>query len=519
MELLASAEQMRRFDLMAVRSLKMPPCLLMENAGRGVADLAETLVGDGAEQSILILCGRGNNGGDGLVAGRHLYLRGYRVDIILVAKRNELKGDARANLLSLLRMNRAEPARLRLREMTAFSARKLGHPVLVIDAMFGTGFTGGLSGIHTKIAAWVNGQKCPVLSIDVPSGVNAADGRVETTAVNATHTVTMGAAKVGHYVGRGRDHSGEVTVTDIGVPARFIRPIRRQVYLVNATDVRNLLPRRGPRAHKYSVGKVFVLAGSRGLTGAPFMTALSAMKSGAGAVVLGVPAGIHPMLARKLTEAMVTPLEETDEGTVSIKALRAITEKTDWADVVVIGPGLTRSAETQELILHVLRHLKKPLILDADALSVVRSARLILRKRKEATIVTPHVGEMSVMTGWSPEKIETFRVNAAQDFASSFRLVVALKGSPTVTASPSGSTWLNSSGNPGMATAGAGDVLTGVIGGLMAQGMKAEHATVSGVFLHGLAGDLAASRFGQRAMMATDIIDQITGAFAQVETN
>jgi NAD(P)H-hydrate epimerase len=297
----------------------------------------------------------------------------------------------------------------------------------------------------------------------------------------------------------------------------MLQPSKRQVFRVLGSDVAKDLPKRPLTAHKYSVGKIFVLAGSRGLTGAPYMTSLAAMRSGAGGVILGVPKSIYPPLVRKLTEVMLTPLEETAEGSVSLASLEAINEKIEWSDVVVIGPGISHNAETRRLLLHLIPAIKRPLVLDADGLNCIAADTSVLRRRKASTILTPHVGELSRLIGRGGKEIELNRVTVASQAADRLKSIVVLKGSPTVTGLPSGPAYVNSTGNPGMATAGTGDVLTGIIAGLLGQGMQAERAAYSGVFIHGLAGDIAARKFGERSVMALDILERIPDAIKSLE--
>ncbi len=518
MQLLATAEQMQHIDRTAIMKYSIPGAILMENAGRAVVDELEKRVDRMSSQHCVILCGKGNNGGDGFVIARHLANKGVQVHVALLCKPREVKGDARVNLSILLKMSVAQQVHLHVQEIsssTQFS--RLPKASIIIDAIFGTGFTGRVHGIQLRAIEWLNRQKCFVASVDIPSGANATTGIVENIAVKADLTVTMGLVKIGHYVGAGRDHSGQIVVADISIPPFLYQSDKKQAFRILAEDVVKILPKRPISAHKYSVGKIFVLAGSRGLTGAPFLCSQAAMKTGAGAVVLGVPRSVHSILARKVTEVMVTPLEETSDGTIALDAMKEILEKIKWADVVAIGPGLSRNAETESLVRRLLPLIKKPVVLDADGLNAVASDISILRKRKHPTILTPHMGELSRLTKQDGQHMELHRVEAARNAAKRLSAIVALKGAPTVTGTSPGITFVNSTGNPGMATAGAGDVLTGIIASLVAQGMSAEEATYSGVFVHGMAGDLAAQRFGQRGLLALDLIKQLPDVFKNLE--
>jgi NAD(P)H-hydrate epimerase len=363
----------------------------------------------------------------------------------------------------------------------------------------------------------INRREAFVAAVDIASGVSASDGAVADIAVKADLTVAMGLAKIGHYVGPGADHAGKVVVAEISIPAGILAMDGPAAYRVTAADVTAALPRRPRVAHKYSVGKVFVLAGSRNFTGAPALCAQAGLVSGAGAVILGVPRSVHPMLARKLTEVIIEPLDETPEGTIALSAEEGIRKRIDWADAVVIGPGLSRNPETDRLVQSLLPSLEKPLVLDADGLNAVASDPALLTARAGETILTPHAGELGRLTQQHASEIESRRVESSRSAAAKFRAVVVLKGNPTATADPDGNVFLNSTGNPGMATIGSGDVLTGLISGLRAQGMTAREAAYGGVFVHGLAGDLGAQELGQRSLLALDILKHIPAALRKVE--
>jgi ADP-dependent NAD(P)H-hydrate dehydratase / NAD(P)H-hydrate epimerase len=514
-ELVATAEQMQSFDRTAIQAYEMPGLLLMENAGRGFVDALVAERGAMAGRGVLVVCGKGNNGGDGFVIARHLVNRGAKVHVALLARGEDLEGDARTNYIVARHM--AGPG-LKISEPSEASALQgLPETEIVVDAIFGTGFSGEASGIYRAAIELINSRRWYVAAVDIPSGVSAGDGTVGNIAVNAAMTVTMGLAKIGHYVGAGADHAGKVIVADISIPSVALHLSGPACHRVHAEDVVAALPRRPRRAHKYSVGKVFVLAGSRNFTGAPAMCAQAALVSGAGAVVLGVPRSIHATLASKLTEVIIEPLDETSEGTIAESARDAIHKRLAWADAVVVGPGLSRQAETDRFVLSLIASIQQPLILDADGLNVAAMDVSLLEKRKSEMVVTPHSGELARLTGHSAEEIERSRVESVRTAAERFHSVVVLKGAPTATADSGGDVYLNSTGNPGMATIGSGDVLTGLIAGLRVQGMTSLQAAYGGAFLHGLAGDIGAERVGQRSLLALDILDHIPSALMRLE--
>jgi ADP-dependent NAD(P)H-hydrate dehydratase / NAD(P)H-hydrate epimerase len=515
MKLLTTAEEMRSFDKFAIDRLGIPGAVLMENAGRICADtLAETL-GDPAGKQVVVVCGKGNNGGDGFVVARHLLNRGARVDVLLTAPTSQLAGDAATNFGILRRLKRMSEGMLRLiRIAHGTSLKPYGEADVVVDALFGTGFAGSPKGIADRMIRWINDHPGKVLAVDIASGISATTGEALGSAVQADVTVTMAAPKIGHFVGSGRVASGKVRIADIGIPASVMKPSKHPAFLVEREDVKKLLPPRPFNAHKYSVGKVLVVAGSRAFTGAPVLASLSALRTGAGAVVLCVPGSIHAMLVRKLTDVIVSPCAETTEGTFAYRAVEDLESRLSWADVVVLGPGLSRHEETDRLVHTVLEKTSCPVVLDADGLNAMSGHVRLLRSRKFPTILTPHTGELARLIGGESGSLDRYRVEAARNAARELNAIVVLKGAPTVTAS-GGCCVVNVSGNPGMATIGSGDVLSGVIAGLIGQHVQHFEAAYAAVYLHGRAGDLAADHFGERSILATDILAHVPAALKE----
>jgi NAD(P)H-hydrate epimerase len=438
--------------------------------------------------------------------------------VLLLARPSALKGDPLMNFTSLKKLARAPEARLKLRTiLTGGAFAGIPKPDIIVDAIFGIGFSGKVNGLQEKAVEWINWQRAFVAAVDIPSGVNATTGEVGNISVRADLTVTMASAKIGHYVGSGRESSGEVAVVDISIPLFSGIPRKDPTFRVTRADVAAALPSRPLTAHKYSVGKVLMIAGSRNFTGAAYMSAQSAMRSGVGAVVLGLPVSIHQLMAKKLTEVILLPLPETSSGTIARSAVGQIRERLSWADTVVIGPGLSRNDETDSLVLELLSSLDRPVVLDADGLNAVATDTAVLRRRRAPTVLTPHAGELSRLTGESAAEIERIRIEAAREAAARFGCVVVLKGAPTVTADRTGGVYVNPTGNPGMATIGSGDMLTGLLAGLMAQGMQGAPAAWCAVYLHGRAGDLAAAQLGQRSLLALDILHSIPAAIMDTE--
>jgi ADP-dependent NAD(P)H-hydrate dehydratase / NAD(P)H-hydrate epimerase len=520
MQLVATAEQMQKFDRAAIKGLSIPGLVLMENAGRAFVDALQGHTGSLESRSVTVVCGKGNNGGDGFVIARHAANRGARVEVLLLAKPSEIRGDAAENLAAIRRMAARKESGVRLTStLTPRSIKNRRPGPLVVDAVFGTGFTGVPRGVFKAAIEWINGSRGYVAAVDIPSGVNGNTGEVASVAVRANLTVTMGLAKIGHYTGAGRECTGDLVIAEISIPQFLFKPRAQQTFRVVSRDVRSALPDRPLTAHKYSVGKVLVVGGSRSFTGAPYMTALAALKSGAGAVVLGLPESIHALMARKLTEVILLPLPETPEGTLSAEGIDQILARVSWADAVAVGPGLGRNAVTDGFVLRILPRIDKPLVVDADALNALAGDIRVVGKRRMPTILTPHTGELARLTGWRGDRIDSDRVLASRKAAERLRSILLLKGAPTVTSIPHGPSYINSTGNSGMATIGSGDVLTGLIAGLCAQGMPAAEAAWAGAHIHGRAGDLAASQLGERSLLAMDILDRLPDALKEYDEN
>jgi NAD(P)H-hydrate epimerase len=518
MQILTSPMQMQLVDRAATRRFRIPGIVLMENAGRAFVDHLEKAVHGVEGKSVVVVCGKGNNGGDGFVIARHLLNRGASVSVVLLTRKAAIRNDAAAHLKILLAFAPHVPDRLVIRESPgSFRSPSAGNPDIIVDAIFGTGFDGIPSGVYTSAITWINRQRAFVASVDIPSGVHGATGDAEGAAVRADLTVTMGAAKIGHFLGKGSELSGRVEVVDIGLPHIPVKSAEKPLCLVEEKDIFSLLPRRPRNAHKYSVGKVFVLGGSRQFTGAPALAAQAALRSGAGAVVLGVPSSIHPVLSRKLNEVIVQGLDETPDGTLSSGSHDAIASRLSWADAVVLGPGLGRNPETDRLLLDLYRTCPRPMVIDADALTAIASLAKPALRRAGPAILTPHAGEMGRLLGKDSAEVERTRLDCALEAARKFHAVVVLKGAPTITCSPAGERVLNATGNPGMATIGTGDVLAGLIAGLVAQGLPPFEAAYAGVFLHGRAGDFAAEQYGERSLLASDVLNNVSRAVKTIE--
>ena len=521
MEIVVTPEEMRRLDRFAMEELLVPGQILMENAGRSIVEAMRRNYGDLVGKKALIFCGKGNNGGDGFVVARHLFLRGAVVVVVLMGEKGELKDDAKSNFQLLGNMIKSFGAteRLSLVALRLLSQlRMLPKADFIVDAIFGTGFSGSVPPLSRKAIEWINHSQAIKVAVDVPSGIDSRNGMVGNVAVEADLTITMGFKKTGLLIGKSKAYTGRLETADIGVFCRLPSEFKSNTFVVGAKDLKESLPARPFDAHKHTVGKVFVLAGSRGLTGAAAMASESALRAGAGAVVLGTPQSVASLLARKLTEVMVEPLDETSKGSLGIQAMRNAERHIQWADVVVIGPGISRDRQTKQFVWDILRDIDKPMLIDADALNAISEKKLVLKQRKSKNIIiTPHTGELSRLIKKKSVEIDANRIDICREVAGEFELTLVLKGSPTVTGSPSGDVYVNPTGNPGMATAGSGDVLSGFIAGLWAQGIDQTVAAYCGVYLHGLAGDVAREKFGEKSLMALDIQRMLPEAIIRTE--
>ncbi len=537
-----TAQEMAELDRRVIDDLGLPGMVLMETAARGVFSAALELLyeeygaaipildilDESEEESdcdceyfadlpakhialgrkIKIYCGKGNNGGDGLAAARMLDSAGAEVEVALLARGEDLTGDARANYELAVKLEIPLIEEARGEELIVPD-----HCHLVIDALLGTGISGEAKGTIAEAIEEINDAPCPVISIDIPSGVEGSTGKAEGPAVSADATVTMAALKRGLALSPGRELAGDVSIVDIGAPEKVLQEYKPYLWQVEAHDVLEMLPARVEDTHKGECGRVFIIAGSRGLTGAACMSAQACVKSGAGLVVLGLPESLNHIAEIKLTEAMSVPLPETEDGSLAADAWDEIQRRLEWANTCVIGPGLSRNEKTLQLARNIIAGLKIPAVIDADALFALASSQDSLNNLPENAILTPHIGEFARLVNLSPDEIRESRIEIAREKAAKWNCVILLKGSPTLTAAPDGSVYLNPTGNSGMATGGVGDVLSGALAALLGQGANPMAAAVAGAYIHGSAGDLAAEEEGIFSLAAADITFSLGQAF------
>jgi NAD(P)H-hydrate epimerase len=508
---LVTAEQMRAIDRETIDNRGIPGPELMENAGRGIAEaMLDDIIEDPDEVAVAIFCGKGNNGGDGFVVGRYLYEAGADVSVFFLGPFDKLSEDAALNF------ERARAAGIEMCEIRSAGDLPDGFECdVIVDAIFGTGFSGAPRGVAAEMIDFINLQyDTPVVAIDTPSGVNADTGAADGAAVKADVTFTLALPKFGLYVSPGRELSGTVSTIPIGIPDNVVEAMAPRVSVITPEDVMDALPVRPADGHKGTFGRLFLLAGSTGFTGAATLAAEAANRTGCGLIKLGCPKAVQPVLATKLTEVMTWGMPDVArKGALALRGLGEIRTAVAESDALVIGPGIGTHRETKELLHRLLEKLDKPAIIDADGLNVLAGHDEIIAACPAPLVLTPHPGEFARLSGLPVAADIHGRIAQVQEYARKVDAVIVYKASPSLIGLPDGRVLVNQSGNEGMATGGSGDVLSGMIGSLLAQGLDPATAAMAGVFIHGLAGDLAAERLTPRAMVAGDIIDYLPAAF------
>ena len=522
-----TAAEMRQIDRDTIEGIGIPGIVLMETAGSAIVRAIEQHYP--TCQRIGILAGKGNNGGDGIVIARQLAHAGHDVHLFLVSPQESFTGEAHINLQI------AKNLGLRIEEILTdatpesdvfkereTSLNQIASCQLLVDAILGTGLRGTVrSPIATVINA-INNLPIPILSVDLPSGLDADTGHPLGTCVQADRTVTIGLPKRGLLMHPGAERTGKLEVVDIGFPAQVVDAQNIKVNWTTAAQASQWVPPRLPDSHKGSYGRVLVIAGSTGMTGAAALASKAALRVGAGLVTLAIPKHLNPILEGLLPEVMTLPLSETDTGSFAVSATSAILEFAEKTkSILAIGPGLSQHPETVSLVHELIRQNREQelglrMVIDADGLNALAQDRNILSLLGRETVLTPHPGEMARLTNASVPTLEKDRIRTAQQFAREHGVTLVFKGAPTVSANANGDVWINATGNPGMATGGMGDVLTGVIAGLIAQGISSENAAALGVYLHGLAGDIVAERLGMHGLIASDVLKAVPQAISSL---
>lgn len=506
-----TAAQMRELDRQAIEEIGLPGALLMENAGRAAAAVLQRHFGVCFPGPVLVLAGKGNNGGDGYVLARTLQAAGWQVRTVVLTAAEAIVGDAALHLQVLLRCGGAVEFVAEAPALEAILARQTSVRVAV-DALLGTGLASAVQGLYARAIDWLNACQAPILALDIPSGVDATSGQILGCAVQASVTVSFASAKLGQLLYPGAACCGTLEVVEIGLPLAPPLPAVERHIFVDSKVAAEVLPLRPVTGHKGTFGHLLVVGGSRGKSGALALSAAGGLRSGAGLVTAAGPASLQPVLAQQLLEVMSAPLAEVD-GNLSLQSLPALQQL--WQDkaALALGPGLGESAEARALARRLVIDCPLPLVLDADGLNALGpQPELLLERAGRATVLTPHPGEMAGLCGLTIAEVEADRIGIARSFARRYQVVLVLKGARSLVASPQGEVFINSTGNPGLASGGSGDVLTGLIGGLLAQGLPATAAAVLGVYLHGLAAERLSRQQGTAGLAASDLARELPAA-------
>jgi hydroxyethylthiazole kinase-like uncharacterized protein yjeF len=530
-----TASQMREVDRVSIEELRIPGMVLMENAGRSVVEALEQRFAPLAGQRITVLCGKGNNGGDGFVVARHLYMnaqarggmRGHTPGVVLLADPGSLQGDAKTNYEILLQSG-ITPAVARNADEWAKLRPEMFGATLLVDAILGTGLEGPVEGFLLEVIRDINSSfaQIPLVAVDIPSGLSSDSGELRGESLRARVTVTFTAPKWSQVLPPSCERVGELIVTPIGTPPS-VYTNNPEIYLnlLGTVDLAPFVRPRGADSHKGDYGHVLVVGGSRGKSGAAALSAMGALGAGAGLVTAATAASVLPLVASFAPTIMTEPLPETDAGSISLAAFEygRFAAVAKAKSVVAIGPGISTNPSTIEFVRRVIKDFPSlPIVIDADGLNAFAGATELLQGlssgKPRKLILTPHPGEMARLTGLSTEQIQAKRVEVAREFAMKHQVVLVLKGNRTLIAEPGGQVYLNPTGNPGMATAGTGDVLTGMIAGLIAQHPDApvEKVVSAAVYWHGAAGDAAKVRRGELSMTATDLLRALPRALPGV---
>jgi NAD(P)H-hydrate epimerase len=506
-----SGQVMQLMDQRAIGEFGVPGLTLMENAGRACADAILESYGKGAGKRALIVAGKGNNGGDGFVIARLLRERGWDAQVLLLAASDTVTGDAAANL-----------ARLAAGSVTCAPEGPAPHaglfhgPDLIVDALLGTGVKSEVAGSYGEAIGMINAAGVPVVAVDIPSGVDAANGRVLGRGVRADLTVSFALPKLGNILFPGAGLCGRLVVAEIGMPEAVVAGAPGCDF-VDAARAEELLRPRDAAAHKGSSGNCLIVAGSTGKSGAAAMAANSAVRTGSGLVTLALPAGLNAVLEVKSTEAMTLPVGRGGAEYFHAGSLGRLLQAALGKDVLALGPGMGGHPSTVFLIHSLITSLPLPLVLDADGLNAAAAApELLSSRRGRVTLLTPHPGEMARLARCTIPEVEADRIGCAREFAVRYQVHLILKGARSIIAAPDGSIAINGSGNPGMATGGMGDVLTGVLASLVGQGYPPFEACMLAAFVHGYAADLLVERMGTQGMNATDVQEKLPEAFRRL---
>lgn len=508
--------QMSKIDKHSIEQLGIPSIVLMENAALKLAAHIEAYLGQKPQLSkeVLIIAGKGNNAGDAFAAARHLHIKGYGVKLYCIFEKAVFAGDAKTTL------DIAAALGLEIKYLTGGCefielTRDIKEAQIVVDGIFGTGFKGEIEGHIARVVELVNAHSKYTVSIDIASGIDSAAGRISASCIKAHKTVTFELPKIGQLTYPGIEYTGCLAVESIGIPRQAIESAEIQTFLTEAVMVRDILPRRNADFNKGNCGKAVIITGSAGMAGSGCLSSKACLKTGSGLVYVAAPASMINIYQSVVPEAIAIGLEE-ENGILSLQSTDKICGTIKKCDVVAIGPGLSADKCIYCILESIADKIDVPVVLDADALNAAANDTGIFKKFRNEVVITPHPGEMSRLTGLETNYIQSNRLEAARKYAELWDVIVVLKGANTIIADPKGNAYINPTGNAGMATAGSGDSLTGIITSLAGQGAPALEAAVAGAYLHGLAGDMAAEEKGQYGLTAMDIVEYIPYAIKKV---
>ena len=513
---LVTAQQMKNMDRMTIESFGIPGIVLMEAAGRGTVDAFFRHFPHVRQMKVGIAAGRGNNGGDGFVIARYLANRQIELAVFLLSKRDRVQGDAAANLRLLDQMG--VPVH-EVPDVDGFKSHngQIRQCDIWVDAMLGTGLKSDVRGIFKEMIDFLNTLQKPIMAVDIPSGLDSDSGKPRGCCIKAAVTVTYGLPKIGQVLLPGTEFVGKLEVVDIGIPPAVVDEVGPKHHLLTQEMIKPSFNPRPLQSHKGTTGHLLVIGGSPGKTGAAVMTSRSAMRVGAGLVTLGIPKSLNMAMESQLTEVMTVPLPENTNQTLGLSAYDTIMSLLGSKKGLAIGPGLGSTKPTQNLVRRLIQTSPVPVVIDADGLNSLVGGLECLKDMKVPVVMTPHPGEMARLVGTTPIQVQQDRIREAHDFATSHKVYLVLKGARTVIAHPDGAVFINPTGNPGMASGGMGDVLTGMIAGLIVQGLSVSEAVNTGVYLHGLAADFLARTMGQVGFLASDVIEILPGQITGLE--
>ena len=512
--LVVTAEQMRLMDRLTIEKYGVPGLTLMERAGEAVTQSILERFARNAKKGVLIVAGKGNNGGDGLVVARLLKKKRIPCEVVLLARAEELSIDAAHNLRAFLKL-KGKVKEISAEGLDLLSAR-MSKNALIVDAILGTGIKNEVRGFFADAITLINAAGLPVVAVDIPSGLDTDKGEPLGAAIQAEMTVALGFPKLGEVIYPGVKYSGDLAVADIGLDERAVTEVSPQTELLEREGIRWLVPRREPDSHKGSYGHLLIIAGSRGKSGAAILASRAAMRSGAGLATLAAPRSLNNIFAGALVEVMTEPLRDSAAEEIEPLSDDEWRRMLERKDALLFGPGIGISHATQNILRWLLRNLAVPWVIDADGLNNLVLEIDRLRHARTPPVLTPHPGEMARLTGKSTAQVNADRVGIARSFAVEHRCYLVLKGARSVIATPDGRIFINPTGNPGMASAGMGDVLAGILTALLGQGLSPEDAMKLGVYLHGFVGDTVAGTKGPIGLIASDIIDGLPLGFREL---